>query len=69
MVIVDDAMIFSMQKQHLGDLANLLKALINFSFKISLYKCHFLRDLAIYLSLIFMLKERKTFLNTDEKEV
>ena len=48
------------KQQHIGDLANLFKAMIKFGLKISLHKCQFFRDQLTYITLIFLLKDGKS---------
>ena len=56
--IKNDSMIFSIYK-NFGDLANLFKASIKFSWKISAYKCYFFSDCITDIGVTFMLKEGK----------
>ena len=58
-IIMDDILIFSMQKTHKQDIEDLLDVLIQYGLRISPHKCQIFRDQLVYMGLHFLIKDGK----------
>ena len=58
-IIMDDILIFSMQKTHKQDIEDLLDVLIQYGLRISPHKCQMFQDQLVYMGLQFLIKDGK----------
>ena len=61
-VIMDDTFIHLTADEHMEDLMDLFKVLQKYGFKISPYKCQFLKKKIVYIGLEFQVEDDKSLL-------